>query len=195
MIRESEALGILDLIQMEKCINRMKRKELAEDELIIEGGKNYKEIIFVTGSSRLESESKKQSKNVRIYGDCNIWCKQDGYTASESLISSESSCVVYILAFDKFFESVNDIKDFKVLEEINKKSKEIFTNTYKCKKIKNIGDYEYLRSIGSGGYGYVFLGLSPEKKLNAVKVIPKKSINSNDAIKMIKVRKLNYIKE
>lgn len=187
LTRESMGLSILNLIQMERCINRMVRKEYEDGEIIIPKDQLNSCLYFVTGKSQWSKDPPENQKNMRICGDAKIWEENPIYSFDSDLISCDSPCVVYLLDLNSIFESVDGIRDIELLTLENKKSNEFFTNSHKCEKNEDISKYSFVRNLGTGGYGSVILTIDDKGAKTALKIIPKKTIKTSSAIKMIKV--------
>lgn len=113
MFRSSQLLKHLNLVQMEKCINRMQTKVYPDKTVLIEKDEQVKEIFFVFDKAKWNTKSSFNLESTKAFGDDYLYENSPFEESTEisavyndSLATAGPKCKVSQLSFKDFFEVI-----------------------------------------------------------------------------------------
>lgn len=184
MMRDSKQLRNLPTVTIQKFINKMKREVYPIEEVILESHTPYTKIFFIVGHSCWQGEDF-EKLGMTVIEPQNIE-NGEPLVVEKDLFSKDNKCVVYTLDFAELKHCLDGSSIQEAIDR-NNRIKEIFERVNMIKKIDSLSQFKYVKNIGIGGYGTVVLCLDESDEYRAIKIIPRESLSSRSAVRMLKV--------
>ncbi len=180
MIRMSPILKNLNVIQMEKCINKLQRLTFSKDETIIEARVKLDRVIFVVDKFRLALSPHEEAAQ-KVFNDLGYY-NQSPLKLPEAVVAATNDCRVMQIDFDTL-NKIMGTKDLDSAFEMNRQLEEMFFKNRKVPKGQDYSKVQFVRELGQGGQGLVVLVVDEDSKKSAMKIFPKECVVSDQIMR------------
>ena len=185
MFRDSPVFNNLNLVQMEKCINRLEKKVYAKDEVIIEANKPYSSVFFIIDRFSYGPTCHDNTNYQKVFNDIGFF-NNIPIKYPESVIAVSNECTVMEISYKAIFDLLRS-EDLSEVFAMNKALDQMFFKKAQFENSKDFSAMKFIKTLGKGGQGLVVLAEDKNGETSAVKVISKESVSTRIQMGSIKV--------
>ena len=185
MFRDSSIFRHLNLVQMEKCINRLRRKVYQKDEVIIPGRVPLDKVFFIIDKFQWRNKQNDEAKYLKIINDVGFY-NNVPLKFAEDAIAISSECKALEITYKELYEILGK-EDLDAVFTTNRVLEEMYFRKRQIPKARDYSSMNYVRTLGEGGQGLVVLVEDESKRQSALKIIAKCTVKSKYTMNLVKV--------
>lgn len=189
MFRDSSVFKHFNIVQMEKCINKLEREVYQKDEVIVKANVPYETVFFIIDKYQFQDHLRDEAKYQDIINDIGFY-NNVPIKYPDNIVAVSSECRVLKISYKLLYQILGK-QDLEVVFATNKSLQEMFFRKRQIPKAQDYSNLQFVKTLGVGGQGLVVLVEDEEKKKAALKIIAKGSVKSKYNMKLVKVVTFN----
>lgn len=185
MFRDSSVFKNFNIVQMEKCINKLERKLYNKDDVIVKANIKYETVFFIIDKYQFKDRLRDEARYQEVFNDIGFY-NNIPLKYPDDIVAVSSECRVLEISYKLLYQILGK-EDLEAVFATNKSLQEMFFRKRQIPKTQDYSSLSFVKTLGAGGQGLVVLVEDQERRKAALKVIAKGSVKTKYSMKLVKV--------